>query len=143
MAGIIDEYAFAECIALANVNFPQTTIIKNNAFNDCEALVEAGFPKTLSIGNEVFKGCTSLSSLNIPQAVIFGGNVFGNTGNKDISITFGTSTPNFWGNLFNGVSSKTVTLKIPASELKYNLAWKKDFIDGNSNIKLVVEGYTL
>jgi len=140
-AGKIGEFAFAGCTSLASVYFPQITSIGNFAFQNCKDLAVVNFPKTLSISKEVFEGCTALADAAFPLTANLGVNAFGNTGGKGIAITLGDYAPNLWGGLFDGVSSGTVTVKIPDGASGYDPSWKKSFIGGNNNINVVIEKY--
>ena len=67
----IGERAFEDCTALISVDFPKATSIGDAAFRNA-ALISADFPNAESIGNEAFYNCTALTSVNFPNVTSVG-----------------------------------------------------------------------
>ncbi len=59
----IRKYAFRECAALANVNFPSVTSVELGAFWSCAALQKADFAACVAFSNNAFYGCSALETV--------------------------------------------------------------------------------
>lgn len=68
---LIDEYTFASCYALTDINLPSTIReIKMYAFSDCSCLARITLPADLDkIGESAFAGAVSLNKLVIPAKI--------------------------------------------------------------------------
>ena len=68
----IDDFMFASCENLKEINLPTTiTSINQNAFNGCVSLIEISIPENVnSIGNFAFSRCKKLTQIAIPNSVI-------------------------------------------------------------------------
>lgn len=69
----VQDYAFADCYALRDLNIPDTTkFIGNYAFQNCRAAQASALalPSSLtSVGSYAYKGCYSLKTLDIPSSL--------------------------------------------------------------------------
>jgi len=121
----IDDYAFRDCTSLIEVNFPVATAIgeeqtRGNSFSGCTSLTKVNFPAVTIIKAHTFEGCTSLTEVNIPKITTIEWDVFSNTGTGSLTITMGLVAPyNIYGNLFQEIAAKTVTIKVPALATGY------------------------
>ena len=68
---IIDEYAFAQCIFLKEINLPESLrVINDGAFRDCIDLKKIHLPENLKrIGSNAFDTCVALTEINIPDNI--------------------------------------------------------------------------
>ena len=66
----IGEYAFAGCINLKKIIFPQNRImLRKGCFQDCESLQEVYIPSVSNIGPCAFKNCIALEKVSLPANV--------------------------------------------------------------------------
>ena len=70
-------YAFASCINLTTVSFPEVTTIGASAFANCGSLTTVSFPKVTTISNYAFYSCTNLTTVSFPKATNIGNYAFG------------------------------------------------------------------
>ena len=78
----IGNFAFADCKALTEVNFPRVSKtefyadIDRFAFLGCAGLKEIKFNTAAVIGECAFKGCTSLLKIDFPEVITIENNAF-------------------------------------------------------------------
>ncbi|MDR3130894.1 MAG: leucine-rich repeat protein [Treponema sp.] len=121
----IGDYAFSYCESLATVVLSKVTSIGYQAFKSCTSLVSISLPELTSIGSFAFDGCTNLAAVNLPKVTSIGESAFKSTGAKSLTLSLGAAAPNVDVNLFNGVDSKNVTVKVPAGAAGYG-TWPTD-----------------
>jgi uncharacterized repeat protein (TIGR02543 family) len=117
-ATTIGEYAFFDCTSLTSVDFPLATNISESAFDGCTSLTSVNLPSVTNIGMYAFYNCNSLTSVNFPVVTNIG-QAFSNTGTTALTITLGPSAPNLGSRMFEGVDSKTVTVRVPSGATGY------------------------
>ena len=76
----IISYAFASCVSLTEINFPNTTSIGSYAFDGCSSLHTLNIPNTTSIGGYAFYNCTSLRTAEFPNVTAIGTSAFSGCG---------------------------------------------------------------
>ena len=119
LANIILGNAFKGCKALASVSIPNATDIGGNAFSGCLRLGEVSFAYAEGIGLYAFSGCISLSRVNIPKAEAINTGCFANTGGIALTITLGETPPRLLQSIFDGVASKSVTVRVPQAAVHF------------------------
>jgi hypothetical protein len=161
--------AFYSCDALAMVSLPAVSSIATHAFLNCTALESVSLPAATTIGYAAFYGCTDLELVSLPAATSIDSYAFGFTGTGDLAVTLGSAanlTPPALGmQMFGGVTSKSVTVKVPSGATGYGTlpfdnddtttanwgngfrggGWEESAMTGgtvNSNITLTIETYT-
>jgi hypothetical protein len=72
----VGDYAFYNCAALASINLPSATVIRERAFRGCAALETAILPAATIIGGYAFAECHALTSVNLPAAGTIEGGAF-------------------------------------------------------------------
>ena len=73
-------YAFASCINLTTVSFPEVTTIGSYAFTYCTSLTTVSFPKATTIGASAFQSCINLTTVSFPKVTTIGSSAFGHCG---------------------------------------------------------------
>lgn len=63
----IGKYAFAECIYLTGVSFPQAEIISESAFYNCSRITHIDFPKAKRIELSGLRGLAALTRFALPN----------------------------------------------------------------------------
>ena len=119
-AGTVSISGFAGLTKLTTVDAPKAT----------------GF-----LADGAFSGCTALSYMNLSSLASFVDSFFSNTGDTALTIILGATPPATGATMFNGVASKNVTIKVPASAVNSydDATWKTGFTGGNANINVTVE----
>jgi hypothetical protein len=113
-AADIGNYAFSGCAGLSWTDFSEVVTIGNYAFYNCAGLVEVNFPEATDILDAAFSRCASLETIYLPKAESIGVGVFRDTGGQALEITLGDTAPTLGTDMFINVSSKVVTVNIPA-----------------------------
>ena len=72
---LLNQYCFAACRNLIEVNFPSCISIGGYAFNNCQSLISYSFPHCSYIGNSAFYR-TRFTSANFPSCSYIGNNAF-------------------------------------------------------------------
>ncbi|MDR1898938.1 MAG: leucine-rich repeat domain-containing protein [Treponema sp.] len=138
--------AFDGCEYLTTVNLPEATSVGIQAFSACFSLTTVNLPEATDIGDIAFTGCDSLTTLYLPQAASIGDYAFSYTGTGPLTITLGAAPPTLGSNLFQGVTSKTVTVQVPYPQdinadgwiaAGYDATWVTAFTGGNTNITVI------
>ncbi len=91
---LINEYAFADCKALKNINIPESLLsLGANAFENCASLTSVILPEGLSvIGEFAFSNCTALEIANIPKNVVtIGQQAFGDCDKLTLKVVAGSA----------------------------------------------------
>ena len=118
--GSIGAYAFSGCTSLVGVNFPANEAnLGDYAFRNCSSLASVKLPKSKIIGSGAFRGCTGLRTVNIPLVEQIGSNAFYNTGTAALTINLGADAPTLDIKIFETVTAKTVTVKVPSGAIGY------------------------
>lgn len=76
--GLVGSSAFESCHNLATVSFPNAVTICSYAFRSCMSLTAASFSEARSIWDGAFQGCSSLSSVSFPSVASVGNYAFQN-----------------------------------------------------------------
>ncbi len=63
----IGKHAFANCIEIDSISFPNVTEVGSNAFYSCNKLTEVSLPNCVSLGNYTFAYCSSLWAISLPE----------------------------------------------------------------------------
>ena len=74
----LGSYAFSDCTALVNADFPAATVVGDGVFTRCTSLVSVNLPKVTSMMSNVFSGCTKLTNINLPLMTSLGSSTFYN-----------------------------------------------------------------
>ncbi len=115
----IEEGAFANCTALAEINLPESiTSIGRQAFENCSSLTSITIPQRVeTIYEYAFSGCTGLTSITIPKSVSkIGGDAFSGCSNDLYIIYNGSSTINW-----EDAGIKSAQVKVQANPRKPTL----------------------
>ena len=113
--------AFRNFSQLRSVSGKNIKTIGNWAFNGCFNLTTVSFPLVTSI-RDSFWACSSLTSISLPSVTSIGQNAFALTGNTPLTITLGPNAPTLGWDIFDNVTSKTVTVRIPNGATGYSPA---------------------
>jgi hypothetical protein len=100
--------------AKEDVTLTGITALGAEAFAGCSALEEVSLPAAHTIGGWAFFGCNALEEVNLPAAQSIGEVAFGYTGSASLTITLGTTVPTLGVIIFDGTSTKPVTVKVPS-----------------------------
>ncbi|MDR2479667.1 MAG: leucine-rich repeat domain-containing protein [Treponema sp.] len=126
------------------MDMPRGYYIDNNAFEGCTNLVSASFEAGWLVGDNAFAGCTSLTSVSVPEVRSIGYRAFAQTGTTGLSITMGEKAPPLGRNIFEGASSKSVTVHVPDAATGYDASWESAFKGlGSNGIGTVNSGISL
>lgn len=130
----IDNCAFANCMKLKTVKFPQTMqIIKTSAFQNCMSLEEVNLPEGIVIlKDSAFAGCISIKSVYLPSTLqeIRSWCFAGCHALKEIFIP--KSVKVIGENAFDGLA--TIIIKCEADSIPST--WHKNFNPDNAQIIL-------
>jgi len=66
----VSDFAFARCINLPAVSFPNCISIGTYAFLGCYDLISASFPVATTLGTGAFQGCFAIQEFNFPNVSI-------------------------------------------------------------------------
>jgi hypothetical protein len=125
-ATTIGNSAFYICEALATVSLPAATSIGLHAFLNCTALESVSLPAATTIGHAAFHGCTDLATVSLPAATSIDSHAFDFTGTGDLAVTLGSAAnltpPTLGMHMFDGVTSKSVTVKVPSGATGYGVS---------------------
>jgi hypothetical protein len=127
----IGNFAFFNCSALTTVSLPSAASIGTYAFYNCYTLATVSLPAATSIGGAAFSICTSLAAVSLPAATDIGNNAFSGTGTGGLTVTLGAAAPMLGMNMFNSVSSKTVTVRVPGTATGYTYTNDADTVTHN------------
>jgi uncharacterized repeat protein (TIGR02543 family) len=132
--------AFEGCSALETVTSPATSIGRY-VFSYCTALKTVDLPNAISIGEGAFQGCEALTEISLPSATSISARAFQNTETTALTVILGLTAPTVenYAGMFNGVSNKTVIVKVPNGAEGYDEAWENRFKDGGTDINLTIE----
>jgi hypothetical protein len=134
VAVTIGNGAFTFCTGLSSVNLPLATSIGPSAFISCSNLSSVSLPSATFIENQPFAYCTGLTTVSLPKATSIGNHTFIYTGTGSLTLTLGSAanlTPPVLGtNMFDFVTGKTVTVKVPSGATGYG-ASPTDTTTGN------------
>jgi hypothetical protein len=115
----IGSETFEYCSNIQDVSFPLVTSIGSGAFSNCSRLQNANFPLVTTIDSSAFISCSNLVSVSIPKVTKIEGWAFRSTGATALSITMGSTAPALGGDIFFGIDTKTVTVKVPSGASGY------------------------
>lgn len=113
ITGIIDSYAFADCINAESAVLPNTmrNLGEYGFFRNCKSLKSVNIPSAISyIPHDIFWNCTNLTHITIPDSVTYiGMRCFGGTSITDINIP--ASVDNIeWYAFDNCANLKSITV---------------------------------
>jgi hypothetical protein len=114
----VGEWAFYMCDdALTSITIPNAVSISSRAFYSLDVLTTVYLPAATSIGNYAFANCTSLTTVYLPAAASIDFYAFAGSGTVALTVTLGSTPPTLGVQMFNGVSSKNVTIEVPTAAL--------------------------
>jgi hypothetical protein len=130
-AGNYIDPTFQHFTVLKTVMGANVTDIGSNAFSDCTSLAAVNLPAATNIGNYAFDGCTVLAAVNLPAATNIGNYAFSGTGNTALTVTLGAAAPMLGTDMFDSVTSKYVTVRVPGSATGYTYTNDADTVTPN------------
>lgn len=135
--GVIDDYAFYNCIKLQSVTFGNNIPeIKNHTFENCEVLKKVeNSPALISIGEWAFSGCVGMEYFSVgDKATSFGEEAFSDCTGLTEFYSYAATPPVCGKQALDDINKWNCRLYVPiGSESLYKEApqWKDFFyIDG-------------
>lgn len=83
----LGSYAFSDCTALTNADFPEVKAVGDGVFTNCTSLISVTLPKVTNLMSNVFKGCSKLENISMPLVTSLGSNAFNNC-NSLLTVEF-------------------------------------------------------
>ena len=117
---VIEEYAFAKCIKLEQIQLGQElTTIGAEAFSECRSLNNVNLHDNVSsIGKKAFRGCESLQEITIPDKVsMVDENTFYNCISLN-SVTLGQGLKSIEANAFARTAVVSIDIPLSVEEIK-------------------------
>lgn len=109
----IDEFAFANCKSLKNLNTGYIKKIGKEAFYDCSSLKNISMPYVSNVVGYVFKECTNLMTVDMPQVTDIGQSAF--SGCSLLKVVNMPKVKIIYGNAFYGCTS-LINVNMPKVE---------------------------
>lgn len=106
----IGSYAFASCVNLTSVSFPECTKIDSSAFYSCTNLTTVSFPKAQNLLGYNFWHCDKLTTISFPKATAINTYAFAYCSSLT-TVSFPTTT--FLGNYAFTACSNLTTASFP------------------------------
>lgn len=100
---VLDNYAFARCSYLSEIDFRKLKVCYDYAFQSCSKLITVNLPDCTTLNTGTFRECYSLLTVNLPNVEMLRGSVFNYC--RSLTSAYLPKCSHLGGSAFNGCYS--------------------------------------